>query len=187
MKRRHSIALNVILDSGPLAIMLAPERFLRWTDHRRAILAAIRDTFSLPARRVLSIEGLAGYPEPDPTDDLAFLERVRAAAAGAADILPGFHMFAWDDAAGGYRRTRAPQLPMRTGFIVVNVPDLKPGDRFGGCRNIYATAAEAEKVAGERLNRTRWVVEVYGANPPILGGGPRAASVGWTDTRHIVA
>lgn len=108
MRRRHALALQVLSD-GPLALMLAPDRFLRWTDHRRAMLAAVREAFDLPARRVFAIEGLAGFAEPDPSDDPAFLAKVRAAAAGAPDILPAFHLFAWDDAAGGYRLARAAQ------------------------------------------------------------------------------
>ena len=76
---------------------------------------------------------------------------------------------------------------MRTGFIVVNTPGLKPGDCWGGCRRIYATAAEAAAVAGERLHVSRWVAEVYEELPPILGGGPCAAAVGWTGIRFIIA
>lgn len=104
--RRHALALNLLSD-GPLVIMLAPDRFVRWTDHRRAMLAAVRAAFALPARRVFSIEALAGFPEPDPADDPGFLDRCRAAAAGAPDILPRFHLFAWDEAAAGYRLARA--------------------------------------------------------------------------------
>lgn len=77
--------------------------------------------------------------------------------------------------------------PPRSGFIVVNTPGLKPGDRWGGCRRVYATRAEAEAIAGDRLGVSRWAVEVWAAALPILGGGPRSAPIGWADTRFIVA
>ena len=47
--------------------------------------------------------------------------------------------------------------------------------------------AEAAAVAGERLHVSRWVAEVYEELPPILGGGPCAAAVGWTGIRFIIA
>lgn len=106
MRRRHALALSVITP-GPLVILLAPDRFIRWSEHRAAILRAMREAFALPAREVLAIEGLAGSPD-EPSDGAGFLDRCREAAAGAVEVLPRFHLFAWDEAAQAYRLARAP-------------------------------------------------------------------------------
>lgn len=108
MRRRHALLLNAI-TAGPLTLFLAPDRFIPWRDHRRAILAALRDTCATPARDVHAIEGLAGSPyEADDADADAVRLLARAREA-AADFLPSFHIFTWNETAGAYRLTRPPR------------------------------------------------------------------------------
>lgn len=103
--RRHALVLNAI-TAGPLVILLAPDHFVRWADHRAAITTALRETFGIKAKAVFSVEGLAGYPEGMAHDDPAFLARALAAPSDPA-ILPSFHFFEWRDGRYVYVRPAA--------------------------------------------------------------------------------
>ncbi|AXQ69593.1 hypothetical protein HOU03_gp175 [Caulobacter phage CcrSC] len=105
MKRRHALFLSVIASAPDVVILQAPAHFLRWSDHRKAILAFMRQTYGVKAADVHAVEGVAGYAEPDPTDDPAVLARFQAAFAGS-DNFPKVALAAWDGQA--YRLVRRP-------------------------------------------------------------------------------
>ena len=55
---------------------------------------------------IYSIEGLAGSPENQANDDLAFIEKCEKAFGGSSNYLAAFTLYAWDSATRSFKLAR---------------------------------------------------------------------------------
>lgn len=105
-KRSHCLYC-VVISRGPLVMVRMPEEHTAWRPMVIAIHEFMRDDLDIKAKDISAIEGMAGYPDPDsPEEDHAFLEKCGIAFEGSDMHIPAFMLYAWDEAAGGFRLKR---------------------------------------------------------------------------------
>jgi len=102
--RRHDLYCLVVCSR--LVIAKMPDRFVKWTVQRAALLRALKLHLDVKVSDVVSIEGQAGllpnagryYLEQDAKDKPKF----DAAFSGDPERFTAFNLFAWNDATGEF-------------------------------------------------------------------------------------